>query len=46
MRDYIKPTIEEELIEIEDICGTSPAGPMGSPEDEFDPETPGDGLIL
>lgn len=48
MRDYIKPIIEEEVIELEDIIAAStPAGPMDSPENEFDPEqSGGDGLIL
>lgn len=46
MRDYIKPFIEEEVIEIEDIIAMSPTDPMGSPEDEFDPQKPGDGITL
>lgn len=36
MKNYIKPFIEDEEIEIEDICVPSgPEGPMSSPEDEF-----------
>ena len=35
MRDYKKPFIEEEVIEIEDIVANSPANPMSSPDDEF-----------
>ena len=31
MRDYIKPIIEDENIEIEDICTTS----FGSPKDTY-----------
>ena len=47
MRDYIKPIIEEEVIELEDIiAASSPTDPMSSPANEFDPDQPGDGLIL
>jgi len=46
MRDYIKPFIEEEEIELEDIIATSPTNPMSNPEDEFDPDKPGDGILL
>ncbi len=35
MKKYIKPLIEDEEIEIEDICTASPNNPMGSPEDVF-----------
>lgn len=47
MRNYIKPIIEEEVIEIDDIIAvSSPTGPMSSPANEFNPDQPGDGLIL
>ena len=42
MRDYQKPIIEEEEIELEDIIATS----MNNPEDDFDPEKPGDEILL
>ena len=40
MRDYLKPSIEEELIEIEDIIAMSPQGVTD--EGEGDAETGGD----
>ncbi len=40
MKDYIKPFIEDEEIEIEDICKVS-----GEPETDYDPEN-GDFLEL
>lgn len=39
MREYLKPIIEEEVIEIEDIVANSPANPMSSPDDEFTDDT-------
>ena len=46
MRDYKKPIIEEEVIEIEDIIATSPAGVMVTPVDDFSPTNPGDEITL
>ena len=36
MRDYIKPYIEEEEIEIEDICAVSGRDTLAAYEDETD----------
>ena len=42
MRDYVKPFIEDEDIEIEDICSVSSGGAgqdnVGDIWDELDPE--------
>jgi len=36
MRDYIKPFIEDEEVEIEDICSVSPGDALQEFEDETD----------
>lgn len=39
MKEYLKPIIEEETIEIEDICSASQV--MNAPTDDFVPDAPG-----
>ena len=46
MRDYIKPLIEDEKIELEDIIAGSPAQPMKSPTDLYDPNEDPDSIGL
>ena len=46
MREYFKPYIEDEVIEVEDIIAASPANPMSDPVESFDPTEPGDEIIL
>ena len=45
MRDYIKPIIEEEVIELEDIIAASGDGPMNTPTDNFDDNDPNNDII-
>ncbi|MBR6288435.1 MAG: hypothetical protein IKR19_03805 [Acholeplasmatales bacterium] len=45
MKKYNKPIIEEEIIELEDIIAAS-NGSMSDPVDDFDPNQPGDEMIL
>lgn len=46
MKDYKKPVLEEEVIELEDIIAASPSGPMSDPVEDFNPDQPGDEIIL
>ena len=45
MREYKKPIIEEEVIELEDIIAASSNGPMESPNDNFDDGNPDNDII-